>query len=237
MSARESTTRPRHYLVPFGLAMTVLFTGCSGLAPHPRSTSSDPDVRLHALLEQLERARPSLALRDAEEVVMDSGRLRVEIERLTLEFPAHRSSLLASAQLAYEPGESEKAAVYLDRVRRLGDRDGSASVLRARIALEEGAVGVARRMIEDQLQRTPDASGLYEVLAAVHFANADLDACAVALSSAESLGADPARVAYLRGLVADQRGDRSAARSAYERALALDAGFDAASARLSRPAE
>lgn len=200
---RRPPGRPRWLRALAGLvaACGVALTGCSGLAPHPRSESADPDVRLEALLEQLAIASPALALRGEEAVIVDSGHLRNEVERLTLEFPAHRPSLLAAAQLAFEAGETEKAAAYAVRARSLGDPDGAATMLRVRIALEQGAVGAAERLLEDQLLYTPDRPGLLELLAAVHFAREDFDACLRALGEAEALGADPERIGYLRGLV------------------------------------
>ncbi len=89
--------------------MVLAIAGCSGLAPHPRSGSAHPGERLAALLDDYRAANGALVLTSREEVIVDTGRIRNEIERLTLEFPHYVPALMASAELAYVFAEPAKA--------------------------------------------------------------------------------------------------------------------------------
>ncbi|MFG0320588.1 MAG: tetratricopeptide repeat protein, partial [Planctomycetota bacterium JB042] len=186
-----------------GVVLLTLLPGCGGLAPHARTDSPVADERLSALLasHRAVAAHGAGVVIEEEEVIVDSGRIRNEIERLTLEFPDHVPSLMASAQLAHDAGETTKAVSYLDRVRRLEPGHADAVVLRARIALEEGSIPLARRLVEEQIDRTPDHSSLREVEAGVRFLAGEHEAALRSLDVAESLGAPRARVLYLRGLI------------------------------------
>ncbi len=214
-----------------GAVLLTLLPGCGGLAPHARTDSPVADERLSALLasRRAVAAHGAGVVVEDEEVIVDSGRIRNEIERLTLEFPDHVPSLMASAQLAHDAGERTKAVSYLDRVRRLAPGHADAVVLRARIALEEGSIPLARRLVEEQIDRTPDHSGLREVEAGVRFLAGEHEAALRSLDVAESLGAPRARVLYLRGLIAERRGDRASASRLYLEAA--EAGDPRAAAR------
>lgn len=214
-----------------GIVILTFLSGCGGLAPHSRTVSPIAGERLAALLDEYRAvsAYGAGVVLAGEEVIVDSGRIRNEIERLTLEFPDHVPSLMASAQLAHDSGESTKAVSYLDRVRRLAPDHGDAVVLRARIALEEGSLPLARRLVEEQIDRTPDHPGLREIEAGVRFLAGDHENALRSLDVAESLGASRARVLYLRGLIEERRGNRAAANQLYSEAI--EAGNTRAAAR------
>ena len=203
--------------------------GCSGLAPGPRTSSPVADERLAALLADYRAADGALVVVPREEVIVDSGRIRNDIERLTVEFPHHVPSLMASAQLAYDHRERTKAAAFLDRVRDLDPGHADAAVLRARVALDEGSLPMARRLVDEQLDRSPDHAGLREVEASVRFLSGDYSAAQRALDAAAALGAPPHRILYHRGLIEEKRGAVAAAAALYQQAA--EAGNPRAAAR------
>lgn len=234
MALRRLISRPPRPVVT-ACAITILallLPACEGLAPHPRSGPADPDLRLDLLLREHELAAGAGVVRAHEQVVVDVGRIHNEIDRLTLEFPNHVPTLMAAAQLAFEGGEMVKAREYLDRVAGIDPTRADASVLLARIALQQGSIAGARRLLVAQLDRTPQVAELHEVLACVHFVSGEFERASAELSLAAALGGDPARIACNRGLIAERRGDAVTARSEYERALAADPGISLAAGRL-----
>lgn len=203
---------------------------CSGLARHERTSSPIADERLAALLTDYRSLDGGLVMMSREEVIVDSGRLRNDIERLTLEFPNHVPSLMASAQLAVEYDEPVKAMAFLNRVSDIDPLCADATVLRVRVALAEGSVPKARRLVSEQLDRSPDHAGLREVEASVHFLSGDYDQARKALSAASALGAPPERVLYHLALVEEKSGRLPEARRLYQESYA--AGNERAGARL-----
>jgi tetratricopeptide (TPR) repeat protein len=202
---------------------------CTSYSFGHRDTNCDPDQRLDALLDQWEQGKDPNSGR----IVVDNDRIRYDIERLSLEFPAHVRTQMACAVLAYEAKEPEKAQNYLDRV--LKDQPGhpEAGILRSRIAIDEGNLQLAKRVLETQVQYRPDNAGLREALSGVLYMSKDLEGAKAAIAAAERLGAPAWRVAFHRGLIAEASGDVAEARRQYQAAAESNPEYQPAKARLS----
>ena len=100
-------------------------------------------------------------LRDADEeleaalgVALYGGRyepseLAFRVEAVAHSFPDHVPSQLASATLAYRSGEKAKTQFYLERVVALDPGHPEAISLRARVAIDDGNLVIARRRLLD----------------------------------------------------------------------------------------
>ncbi|MBL8861918.1 MAG: tetratricopeptide repeat protein [Planctomycetes bacterium] len=212
--------------------VALLAGGCATSSFGHRSENCDPDQRLEQLLDAYESGRNG-GINSSGNLLADCQRARNAIERLALEFPAHAPTLLAAGQLAYENGEREKAQNYVDQIFRLQPIYPAAGVLRAQIATDEGNVPLARRVLETQIQYTPDHALLRESHAKVLFLSGDLSGAASAVDAAEALGAPAWRVAFHRGLIAEKAGRAAEARAQYQACIDANPSYAAAKSRLS----
>ncbi len=164
---------------------------------------------------------------------VDHDRARNEIERLALEYPGHVRTLMTCAVLSYECKEPEKAQNFLDQLFRAEPAHPDAGVLRSRIAIDEGNLPLAKRVLEMQIQYRPDHAGLREAHSGVLYLSGELEGAGRSIDAAERLGAPAWRVAYHRGLLAEAAGDAAAARRQYEAAAQANPAFLPAKSRLS----
>jgi Flp pilus assembly protein TadD len=217
------------------LAVT-LFAGACAHADHPRHDSADPDVKLARLLDDMDKARAcgrnNGAVMSDQEVVVDSGAVKLSIEQLSLEFPNHVPTLVVCAQMCYEGGENDRATAYADRALALQPENNFAAIVRAQAAMKDGNLPLARKVIERQIPLTPESPYLHEVLASVCYYSGDFPGATRELATAERLGSEKWRVAYLRGLVAEKTGNVSEARKQYTAARDMMPTFELATARL-----
>ncbi|MHA7839501.1 MAG: tetratricopeptide repeat protein, partial [bacterium] len=219
-------------LVAIG-AVLILGGGCRTKgATHPH----DPRVRLEALLEDWRRVREDGATceqrRPGETPLIDCERTRKRIERLAIEFPRDPQVLLAHAVVGFESGRIAEAAQDLDALRRFMPAQPDAALLRSRIAITEGNLRFARRLLDEQIELTPDHAGLRELSASVHYLDGHHDAALRDLERARRLGAPLWRTRYHEGLIAEARGASSRAARAYRASLDENPGFGPARARL-----
>lgn len=235
-----------------GLALCVLATlsACNSPGMGYRSPETDPDVRLIGLMgvhrgEDVtqscpngcaDRGKPNCErcrhlIDERGRIVIDHERTRNAVERLAVEFPNHAPTLFAAASLAYDNGEKERAAGFLDELLARHAVHPEAAVLRSRIAIQEGNLPGAKRTLEQQIQFTPDHYGLREALSATQFLDGRLRESLTQLEIAERLGAPAWRVAFNRGLIAEAAGNSRGAIEQYEIALAERPGYRAAASR------
>ena len=80
--------------------------------------------------------------------VVDCDRTRNEIERLAIDFPTHVPTLMANAVIAHEQRDDVKAKRFLDSVFAASPMHAEAGALRAQLALDDGNVDLARRIVE-----------------------------------------------------------------------------------------
>ncbi len=202
----------------------------------PQENPHDPNVLLRDYLLAWEEGRAKgwnceeRAARSSP--LIDCERITRDIARLAVDFPRHPDVLLANASISYAMRRPEEAQAYLDRLIRLQPIEPDAAVLRSRIALGDGNLRLARRILEEQIELVPDHAGLREALASVLYLEGDTEAARRSLSAAARLGAPDWRVAYNRGLVAEAEDKPDEAASHYQEALAAAPEFLQARSRL-----
>ena len=218
-------------LVCVGLLLAVLSVGC---AHDPTQGSNDPNAQLRVLLEEWQSTREggnTCVSGGIQYPYVDCGRIQAAIERLALEFPMHSPVLLANAVIAFETGQPEKALDYLDAINHHNGVSPDAAVLRSRIAVQQGNLPFARRILLEQAELQPDHAGLREALASIYYLSGDYAEARRALRIAERLGAPSWRTAYNRGLIAEAQGDDATAIAHYRAALSERPGWSVAEAR------
>lgn len=164
--------------------------------------------------------------------LVDCERISREIARLAVEFPRNPDVLLANASIAHALRRPEEAQGYLDRLLQIQPIRPDAAVLRSRVALAEGNLRLARRLLEEQIELVPDHAGLREALASVFYLEGETEAARRSLDAAAGLGAPRWRVAYNRGLVAEAEHKLDEAARHYEEALRGAPEFHPARSRL-----
>src|ERR1041385_2614692 len=142
-------------------SVSVVSMACSAAtSPLAHQQCTNPDARLVAVLQPLEAARANGC------IGADCDRLRREIARLAVICPGHAPTLMANAVMAYDDHQSAQSQQYLDEILAQPRTYPEAAVLRARIAIDEGNLPYARRLLEQQIKLVPDHSGLHETYAA-----------------------------------------------------------------------
>ena len=216
------------------LVILFIFTGCATV--EQQISDNDPDLKLNQLLALY---RANLAQRtscqevwQAGHVTVDCERILREVEKLAFEFPQHRRIRFTSGLLNYQAGRPEKAQYDLDALLSLDPANPEAVLLRSRIALEQGNLPLARRLLQRQIQLHPERADLRETLAAVLYMSGQYRSAKILLDTAGHLGGPEWRIAYHRGLLAEAQGKWLDARRHYQRCLELDPDNKPAKARL-----
>jgi len=205
---------------------------CSTPFPGYRHEDMGPDQRLLALVDQIEQQKANGGVPPETNGVVDGGRVYNELRRLSLDYPAHAPTLYVLASETYEMGRRERAGAYLDDIFDVQPRHPEAGVLRARIAIHEGNLSAARRVLEQQIRYTPDHSGLREALGSVLYMSGDLEDARAELERARRLGAPAWRVAFNLGLIEEAAGNHTLAMERYQVSLRLNEEFAPAASRL-----
>jgi tetratricopeptide (TPR) repeat protein len=209
---------------------TLLCAGCS--SPEPRN---EPDEMLAPRVAAWERSKTGESsardlLKDTE--IHDPDLIRHQIQDLAVVYPGHVPTLMANAIVCYDAKDPVRAQQYLDRVFNICPSHPDAAILRAKIATEEGNVGFARKLLEEQVHLTPDHAGLREALSCVYYMSGRLDDARLTLDAAARLGSPPWRVSFNRGLIEEAAGHTVEAKHFYEETLTLNADCAAAGSRL-----
>jgi Flp pilus assembly protein TadD len=165
-------------------------------------------------------------------LIFDCSSEWLAIERLATEFPRHVPTLMANAVIAYDERDKVKAKRYLDALFSVTESHPDAAVLRSRVAIDQGNMPLARRVIETQLAYTPNEASVHEAYSSILYMLRDLDGAAREIGLAEKLGAPGWRVAYNRGLIAEAAGRPQDAQRMYQTAVDGNPDFAPARARL-----
>jgi Tfp pilus assembly protein PilF len=139
--------------------------------------------------------------------------------------------LMANAVVSYDDHQAVQAQQFLDQILSQPGRYPDATVLRARIAIEEGNVPFARRLVEQQIRLVPDHAGLHETLGAAFYLEGRMLEATRELTTAGALGAPRWRVAYHLGLIEEAAGQFDAASRHYGEALAGNPSWPQAQSR------
>ena len=214
--------RVGHFRELMLLVAALGLTACTATAPPPEGPR-DPDAE-HASLKDAWLSAPAntlyegAPLKDGKET-RSRAFLRRQAQNLAFRFPNHVPTRTLAGIMAYEARDPVAATRHLDHVLSLRPGHPEAAMLRAQIALEGGNAPYAVRLLQDQVRMRPDHAGLRELLASSLFMGGDIAGAQRELSIAGELGARPERIAYNRGLMAEQDGDHAAAEGFYRQAL------------------
>jgi len=215
------------------LAGSMVASACATTSPLVRQECYNPEVQLAQVLQPLEALEAKgCAAGPTQRGVSDCERLRRELERLTVVCPGHAPTLMANAVEAYDHHRSVASQQFLDQLLAVSRSYPEAAVLRAQIAIEDGNVSFARRLLEQQIKLTPDRSALHETYGAALYLDHDLPEAQRELMTAGALGAPRWRNAYHLGLIEEASGRLDEARRYYAEALAGNPGWSPAASRL-----
>ncbi len=210
------------------LAGSLVANACAARSPLARQECYNPDAQLSAVLQPLEsRCAAGVANRSA-----DCERLERELERLALVCPAHAPTLLANAVVAFDDHRSIVSQQWLDQLLSQSPSQPEAAVLRAQIAIQDGNLAFARRLLAQQIKLTPDRPALHEAYGAALYLDRDLDQAGRELTIAAALGAPRWRSAYHLGLIEEALGRFDEAARYYAEALEANPGWAPAESRL-----
>ena len=223
-------TGTRRLLAPVTAALVA--GACATATPLVRQECHNADTQLANVLRPLEELRVKGCEPDARGSVSECERLRVELERLLIVCPGHAPILMANAVIAYDEHRPAKSQQFLDQILALPRGAPDAAVLRARIAIEEGNVPFARRLLEQQIRLAPDHAGLHETYGAALYLGGELPAARSELTMAAAFGAPRWRIAYHMGLVEEAAKRFEDARRYYAEALDGNPGWAPAESRL-----
>lgn len=215
-----------------GLAAIALLAACQTAVPGYRHEGQGPDERLLALVEAYEAQLEAGGGGGDPSEMVDGQRLTNELRRLHLEYPTHAATLFTLAQVTFDEGRPERAAAYLADLFATHPMHPEGGLLRSRIAIGEGNLTAARRVLEQQIRYVPDHAGLREALGSVAYMEGDLDAARVDVEMARRLGAPLWRVAFNLGLIEEAAGNHDLAAERYEVALRERPDFAPAASRL-----
>ena len=193
---------------------------CATTSPLTRQLCYDPGVQLANVLRPLEDLRAKGCQIEASTAgPAECDRLHHALQRLLVICPGDAPTLIANAVVAYDEHNSVQSQQFLDEALAQPGRYPDAAVLRARIAIEEGNVPFARRLLEQRIRLVPDHAGLHETLGAALYLEGRLPEATLELTTARALGAPGWRVAYHLGLVEEASGRFEEASRHYGEAL------------------
>jgi tetratricopeptide (TPR) repeat protein len=214
-------------------AMSLMMSACATTSPLVRQECYNPDAQLASLMQPLEALRAKGCVAgDVQRGGSECERLRREIQRLAVVCPQHVPTLMATAVIAYDEQRPAESQQILDQILARPRSYPDAAVLRAQIALEEGNVPFALRLLEQRIKLAPDHSGLRETYAAALYFDGKLAEARGELAIAEALGAPRWRIAYHLGLIEEASGRRDEASRYYSEALEGNPGWAPAASRL-----
>ena len=214
--------------------MSLVTSACATTSPLVRQECYNPDAQLASFIQPLEdlRAKDCVLLGDVQRGGLECLRLGREIQRLAVVCPQHVPTLMANAVIAYDEQRTAQSQQLLDQILAQPRSYPDAAILRAQVAIEEGNVPFALRLLEERIRLAPDHSGLHETYAAALYLDGKLPAAKGELTMAGALGAPRWRIAYHLGLVEEASGRRDEAVRYYSEAVEANPVFEPAKSRL-----
>jgi predicted Zn-dependent protease len=212
--------------------LALVAAGCAMRSPIVRQQCYNADAQLAALLTPLEAARATGCALDPRGGESECARLEREIARQAIVCPVHEPTLMANAVIAYDEHRADVSQQYLDQILSEPRSYPDAAALRGQIAIEQGNLPYAIKMLEQQIALAPAHAGLHETHAAALYVAGMLAGARTELALAERLGAPPWRVAYHLGLIEEASGRPDEAVRRYTESLSGNAGFAPATERL-----
>ncbi len=215
------------------VAGSLVAGACAATSPLLHQVCYNADAQLAGVLQPLESLRgQGCGGGGGQAGTAECERLRRELERLAVICPGHVPTLMANAVIAYDEHRPIKSQQYLDQILAQPHSYPDAAVLRARLAIEEGNVPYARRLLEQQIKLAPDHAGLHETYGAALYLGRELVQARRELTTAGALGAPRWRIAYHLGLIEEAAGRLDEASRYYSEALEANPGWAPAESRL-----
>lgn len=211
----------RRYLLPLLCATTTLM-GCAVWNP---DYEPDPDTSLRQVLAQLDDVQGPIG-------PLERERLHNALVRLATRHPGHVPTQVAAAVVDLDTGQPRRAQNFADRALSIDPANVEARTIRVRIAVADGGLALARKIVDDGLILRPDAAPLYESSAWLHQLSGQLQDALLDLDAAEKLGAPEWRIEFHRGLIAELQGEDVAAALFYRAALEENGDCEQARQRL-----
>ena len=226
---------PRLVPTAFLLLAALFSSSCADQFPYRRNQCVIPEVQLAEAWEQFIDARSDPAGCVPDEYGHDRcADARRAVQRVAYVCPDYVPAIMATAIIAYEEKQYQRAQQILDSLFSLQKVHPEAAALRGRLALEEGNLPFALRFLSEHVKLSADHAELREVYAAALFLSGRLTEAKIQLDMAAQLGAPAWRVAYHRGLFEESQGHIDEARRYYEQAIRDNPGWmDSPSSRLS----
>lgn len=213
------------------------------VSPSPSRVSS-PDAELASILERLRDARGGAFSSEfdssSEEAdarvtaAATEGELAAQLRELGFTYPRHVPTLVANAALAYERNDPIRAQKYLDQALNYDPADLTATLLRVRIASEEGNLPFARRILRERIALIPDSPELHEAYSGVLYLMGEYEQALAELDLVDRLRDESMgtwRTDYHRGLIAEATGQFEEARNYFRRSREQQPNFERASRR------
>ena len=215
-------------------AVCLVTTTACATNPVLRQQCYNPDAQLAMVLRPYEalRAKDCTLNGSVERGGEECARLEGEIVRLGVVCSAHAPTLMANAVIAYDEHRRAESQQMLDVILAQPRGYPDAAVLRARIAIEEGNVPFAQRLLGQQIKLVPDHAGLHETYAAALYLDGKMSEARGELTMAGRLGAPRWRIAYHLGLIEEALGMAVEASQLYSEALQGNPGWAPADSRL-----
>lgn len=214
------------------LALAAFVAGCNtNYSFGHRDPECNPDMRLEKLVQAYDECHDG-GSQQSNGIIFDCSAEWLEIERLATEFPRHVPTLMANAVIAYDEKDRVKSKRYLDAIFSIENSHPDAAVLRSRVAIDEGNMPLARRVIETQLAYTPNEPSVREAYSSILYMSQDLEGATREIALAEKQGAPAWRVSYNRGLIAEAAGRAADAQQHFQAAVDANPQFMPARARL-----
>ena len=228
----ETTARmPLHRWTPLLLAGAGAFSSCAHVPVRLATPCVSASARLFESWRELQDARQSPGGCDAEDGV-HCERLRIRIQRLSMDCASSPDVVMANALLAFDDRDFVRAQQLLDELFSLQVTYPEAAILRGRIALEQGNIPFALRFLDQQVRQMGDHGPLRETYASALFLAGRWDEARAQLGVAQRLGSPGWRVAYGEGLIEEAAGRPAEARQRYQEALQARPEWKAAASRL-----
>ncbi|WP_372761978.1 tetratricopeptide repeat protein [Pseudoalteromonas sp.] len=191
-----------------------------------------PNVDLDTALNTYKVSQGQVNCDDYRQKVTDCDALAAELAALHLRYPSHRRIMLATAVMYYEVSKIQDSQVLLDKLLGQNRPAPEAAILRAQIAMSQGSVKTARKVLLKQLDMVPDHANLYEALSATYYLEGRYKKAQDVLYNANKLGAASWRISYHLGLINEGQKQYSQACHYYRQALQSNPDHSAATGRL-----
>lgn len=219
------------------LPALILFalSGCAGVETRSDISTDTPDAQLSELFARYKAGFATGSVCHDDTTGWRSSAacesLRREARQLYVRYPRNERVILFAAVLAQQVGQRGQAGHLLDQLLASRQAHPEAAILRSRIAMEEGNLNLARRLLQQQIHLNPQDAMLHETLAAVHYLEQRDTAAYNELALAEQLGAPAWRINYHRGLLSERRHNSADACDHYRLSIQANPQFTPARQR------